>query len=190
MHVKQAGVVPEHINISKYVDACRQGRIRSGSFRPGPAAHKPSREGINRLQIVGSPHVTDEEGFPAVAAAGSCRSPPQRPGSPAAQPKPPAGAAPGSAGFAFVAMLRLRPGPLGPGSGKFLETSHTPHFSHTSQFSPMRTPEASSFSLSISYYLQRFRKNRTDRMLMLNDFGKNFREAFRKWPKVNPLCCI
>ena len=39
-------------------------RLRSGSFRPGPAAHKPSREGINRLQSVGSPHVTDEEGFP------------------------------------------------------------------------------------------------------------------------------
>ena len=65
-------------------------RLRSGHFRPGPAAHKPSRESINRLQSVGSPHVTDEEGFPAAAgtaSAGSCRSP-QRPGSPDAPPKP------------------------------------------------------------------------------------------------------
>ena len=146
MHVKQAGVVPEHINISKYVDACRPGRparLRSGSFRPGPAAHKPSREGINRLQSVGSPHVTDEEGFPAVAgtaSAGSCRSPPQRPGSPAAQPKPPQGAAPGS-GLCFCIRGPV-PVPSRPdraGSGK-----HGNH-EHTSSILTRKTPEFSSF---------------------------------------------
>ena len=48
-------------------------------FRPGSAAHKPSCEGINKLESVGSPHVTYEEGFPTTRkprkdASGSTRA--------------------------------------------------------------------------------------------------------------------
>lgn len=100
-------------------------RLRSGSFRPGPAAHKPSRENINKLQSVGSPHVTDEEGFPAVAgtAAEAIDTNPRRPGSPAAQPKPPQGAATGSECFCVRGQF---PAPSRPARAGFRDLPQLP----------------------------------------------------------------
>lgn len=170
-------------------------------FLPGSAAHKPSCEVINKLQSVGSPHVTtyqrvfhtkdrtfhvrrgwtlhvrhpDTRGRNDPRNAG-------KPGKTRRSAQAPSGAAPGPACFCVRGSLPW-PRPARAGSGILQLTSHL------SRISPMRSGSLLDFSPSISYYLQRFRKKPIFHMLIRNDFGKKKREHPEKSSKIKWFSC-